>query len=368
MKQFLSISITSCLICCSFILHGQLFDSSWNKLLNYESKNYHFSLHEKIHIYESNHLFTLNNNNQTITGTKSIAFLNNKKERKINRKDRVELFKMLESYFTIQNGKRVYISSDVTLATFTFIEANNNPTYIEVYIPKTKGHFIKIIMIEDQAKYMTELSGFTCEKDSTAKYLNNPSFEGLPTAKKSKETKNNPPKHWIDCGASQFENKSPPDLFSKSERSTTITATPSDGQTFLGMVARDDGSYEALSQKLWSPLLAGNCYSFTIDVMRSDNYKSRCLCCPHANLNFNNLIQLRVFISNDVCGHDKQVLVTKPILYNEWQTIPIHFKCTKDANFITIEAFHVNPSAPLNGNILLDNITNFSACKCIDED
>ena len=94
-------------------------------------------------------------------------------------------------------------------------------------------------------------------------YLGNASFEGIPGG-------NRVPQNWADCGP---EDMSPPDI-----HPTGIWQvwTPSyDGYTYIGMVARENNTWESVSQRLPSILLKDSCYSFSIYMCRSTEYTRR---------------------------------------------------------------------------------------------
>lgn len=93
-------------------------------------------------------------------------------------------------------------------------------------------------------------------------YLTNPSFEDFPQP-------SHPPRGWTDCG---WPLESPPDTHPAGNFEVVKPAY--DGATYLGMVVRDNETWESVSQRLSQPMKAGNCYSFTIMLARSELYVS----------------------------------------------------------------------------------------------
>ena len=76
-------------------------------------------------------------------------------------------------------------------------------------------------------------------------HFRNPSFEGTAYAAWL-------PNHWENCG---FENFSAPDLHS--DNVYYVQTPPLDGDTYLGMVTRDNNTWERIGQELRRPVKAG---------------------------------------------------------------------------------------------------------------
>ncbi|MEQ8703908.1 MAG: hypothetical protein RIC19_08300 [Phaeodactylibacter sp.] len=76
------------------------------------------------------------------------------------------------------------------------------------------------------------------------------------------------PYGWYLCGANHH---SPPDIHP--DNIFNVTKPPADGKTYLGMVARADGSMESIEQVLSQPLLPGR-YRLDFYAARSDQYYS----------------------------------------------------------------------------------------------
>ncbi|MBK8192450.1 MAG: hypothetical protein IPK76_04365 [Lewinellaceae bacterium] len=98
------------------------------------------------------------------------------------------------------------------------------------------------------------------QKEVTITLLN-PSFEDVP---KDSET----PSGWYDCGKS---GESPPDV---QPGSFSVTKAPSHGNTYLGLVVRDNETWEGVAQRLSRPLEKDQCYEFTMDMCRAELYLS----------------------------------------------------------------------------------------------
>ncbi len=127
---------------------------------------------------------------------------------------------------------------------------------------------------------------------------------------------------------------------------------PTDGESYVGLITREDGSYESIGQKLDSPFLENECYKFTIDLARSNTYA-----------NYNLPIRLRIWGGTTRCSRDQLLVETKTIKHLDWQTYPLQFTAKKTYPYIIIEAYYAKGVYfPYNGNILLDNFTVFKKC------
>ena len=84
--------------------------------------------------------------------------------------------------------------------------------------------------------------------------LTNPSFEDMPRHSQA-------PIGWKDCG---FPSESPPDIQPDPLGQFQVSKAAYHGGTYLGMVVRDNDTWERVSQKLSSPIQNGVCYSFSL--------------------------------------------------------------------------------------------------------
>ena len=80
----------------------------------------------------------------------------------------------------------------------------------------------------------------------------NPSFEDISRCCK-------PARGWEPCGK---EDLNPPDV---QPGHFNVYLEPFDGNTYLGMVTRDNESWEAVSQRINYPIRKGNNYWFSIE-------------------------------------------------------------------------------------------------------
>lgn len=81
--------------------------------------------------------------------------------------------------------------------------------------------------------------------------LENPSFEGDPQDATV-------PVGWFPC-----EEGSTPDLL---PGPWAVYQTPSDGQSFMGLITREDGTWESVGQQTSQPMQNGQCYYMDINL------------------------------------------------------------------------------------------------------
>jgi len=215
--------------------------------------------------------------------------------------------------------------------------------------------------------------------------VKNPSFEGV--ARQGSVTNGYPMfylKGWEDCGKYKFRGETPPDVhpgnfWGKTQNDQSkgkgITNPPSEGTTYIGMVARANNTYESISQELQAPLKEGQCYLFSIDMVRSTDYWSVARGHGDQEQNFDIPLVMRIFGSNSACYKDPsngdiELLAESGAVGNtKWQTNIFTISPSRDYKYITLEAFY---QYPLNeaylGHILVDNASDFVEIDCGDTD
>jgi len=146
-----------------------------------------------------------------------------------------------------------------------------------------------------------------------------------------------------------------------------VVKKPVNGVSYLGMVTRSDESWEAVSQRLESPLIAGQCYTFTAYLARSPEYISH-VRNSISKENFANPVKLRIHGSNNL-GEAKELLDESPLVaHSEWKKYTFRFEPRINHSYIRLEVFFRNPVLfPYNGNILVDNLGAIVIINCDDE-
>lgn len=187
--------------------------------------------------------------------------------------------------------------------------------------------------------------------------LKNPSFEDYPRVSSA-------PSGWLDCG---FPEETEPDVQPSPNNEFKVNKPANHGYTYLGMVVRDNDTWESVGQKLSSPLKKGQCYSFSIDLARSNTYISQTKT-TGKDANYNTPAKLRIYGGFGYC--DKKFLLgeSSMVINYNWKNYVFKFEPVDDYSYIILEAFYQTPTLfPYNGNILLDNASAIAPIPC-DED
>ena len=196
-------------------------------------------------------------------------------------------------------------------------------------------------------------------------YLRNPSFEDVPR----KGGEFSPPiKEWHDCGLVRFPGESPPDIhpvYGVPGNAWEVSKKAYDGKTYLGLVTRYSDTYESVSQKLDKPIESGKCYTLSIFLAKSDDYKSRTQRSRNELENFIQPVECLIWGGDDFCSHDQLLVHSGPVSNSEWKEYRLTFSPNKSYQYFTIGAFfEYGYLTPYNGHILVDALSPIVEVKC----
>lgn len=160
----------------------------------------------------------------------------------------------------------------------------------------------------------------------------------------------------------------PPDIQPFPGQPWSVLYEATHGQTYMSMVARDDETWEYVSQRLASPLEQGKCYSFSIDLMQAAVFKSASRIRKGTTINYNGPLKIRLWGGIGYC-QKKELLAESPMIdHEEWKTYDFRFEPQSTLGSFTIEAFYKTPTLiPYAGNILLDNGSHIQEIPCNGE-
>lgn len=129
---------------------------------------------------------------------------------------------------------------------------------------------------------------------------------------------------------------------------------PSEGETYVGLITRPDGSFESIGQRLNAALQPGECYSFSVDAAHSKTYTG-----------YNKSIKLRVWGGSTKCAKDLLIGQTDFVEEEEWETFIFEINPVEGQpiNYLILEAFYTDKDFERKGNILLDNVSVIKRCK-----
>jgi len=126
---------------------------------------------------------------------------------------------------------------------------------------------------------------------------------------------------------------------------------PYEGDTFAGIITRENGTFESFGQRLSAPLTTDNCYQMNLQLAHSKIYAG-----------YGRPIRLRISISDELCG-ETQIIYTSPVIdHEDWQLYTMTFTPTKKAQYIMLEAFYKDGDFSYKGNILIDAISAIIPC------
>ncbi|MBV6653776.1 MAG: hypothetical protein KI786_08480 [Mameliella sp.] len=167
-------------------------------------------------------------------------------------------------------------------------------------------------------------------------FLNNASFEdGAQDA--------TVPSGWFGC-----EMGSTPDIL---PGQWGVYQPAEDGDTYLGLITREDGTWESIGQRLVKPLKKENCYKLSLFLSHSNNYET-----------YNGELRLRIYGGGTKC-QKAQVLYESPVIsQTQWEEYEIAFFAKQDIHYLTFEAYHVQQGRAFRGNILIDGISSIEQC------
>lgn len=167
----------------------------------------------------------------------------------------------------------------------------------------------------------------------------NGSFEGEASGSSSTM-----PQGWMGCRMGTT-----PDIL---PGSWGVLSPPSHGQNYIGLITREDGSFESISQRLQRPLQASTCYRFTLDLAHSATYSG-----------YNLPVRLRIWGALQNCKYEQLLWESSLINGQNWRKQEIQFFAKKGYRFLSIEAYFApGVFMKYRGNILIDNITPLIPC------
>jgi outer membrane protein OmpA-like peptidoglycan-associated protein len=176
--------------------------------------------------------------------------------------------------------------------------------------------------------------------------LDNPSFEDYPGAAHT-------PQGWFDCG---FAGESAPDV--QPSGTFSVNKPAFHGSTYLGMVVRDNNTWEAIGQRLKSPLLKGVTYTFSLNAARSELYMSKSQL-TGKDANYITPATVRIWAGSGYCAKEEMLDETEPVSEGNWKKFTFKFTPKMTLNYFMIEGFYKVPTLfPYNGNVLIDNASD----------
>ncbi len=175
-------------------------------------------------------------------------------------------------------------------------------------------------------------------------WLENPSFES------AYHGPGYVPKPWLNCG---FEGETPPDV---QPGAFGVTLIPADGDTYLGLVTRQNRSWEAIGQRLKHAFIPGFNYHWSIRLARDTVYLGANRSSPKDSINHLAPVLIRIWSGRRPCERKELLAVSAPIQHHEWQDVSFHFAPKQKGNrYLLIEVIAAGALGREPGHVLMDD-------------
>lgn len=181
--------------------------------------------------------------------------------------------------------------------------------------------------------------------------LKNPSFEDIPNI-------GIVPSQWENCG---FPKETPPDIQPNS--TFAVKKAAFDGKTYLGMVTRDNWTWERIGQALNTPLVPDQCYSLSFYAARSHTYMSVSRVTNNV-ANYNAPVKLRIWAGFHACDEAQLLAETPFIGHEQWENYVLTFQATQAFTYLVLEVYYADQEQAYCGNILLDHFSPITPIAC----
>ena len=126
---------------------------------------------------------------------------------------------------------------------------------------------------------------------------------------------------------------------------------PADGESYVGLITREDGSFESIGQRLVLPLNKDQCYSLSLALAHSEEYSG-----------YNSALKLRVWLSDKRSVRQQLIFESPTIRSEEWKIYRFEFTPESQKTHIILEAFINDKPLSYKGNILIDRLSSIVVC------
>jgi hypothetical protein len=168
---------------------------------------------------------------------------------------------------------------------------------------------------------------------TSAQTIINPSLEGTPQV-------GIPPSPWLGCKFNCSSDTQP--------GCWNVTTPPSDGNSYVSMVTRTDGTSEDVTTELDIPLYAGHCYKIKADLAISSTF--------YGGNSYYNPCILRIWGGLLMCELIEILAVSGPVENTNWMQYEFNISPQNgDYKFLSFEVYFTGANY-YYGNILIDHI------------
>lgn len=181
--------------------------------------------------------------------------------------------------------------------------------------------------------------------------IQNPSFEW------DEQAAGTTPGGWINMGAND---ESPTDI---QPGFFGVNMKAADGKNYVGMVVRDNNTWEGIGQKLDGWLRKDSTYIFSMDLARSNAYLSVSRI-TGKDANFKEPTILKIWGVNTRTGEEELLAESTAVGHSLWTRYSFTLKPSKsDYDEIDLMAYYAPGKEKTNGNLLIDNCSDIKEVK-----
>lgn len=119
----------------------------------------------------------------------------------------------------------------------------------------------------------------------------------------------------------------------------------------MGLITRENGTWESVGQRLKNVLSPGQCFFMSLSLAHSNTYAGYKL--P---------LKLRIWGGSERCERDQLLWESPLIEHREWKTYRSDFVPRSSMQYLIIEAYHQEGSFSYRGNVLIDRLSPIKKC------
>jgi hypothetical protein len=173
--------------------------------------------------------------------------------------------------------------------------------------------------------------------------LKNPSFE------ENRPAAGVVPEGWLNMGE---PGESPPDI---QPGLFEVNLKPQDGRVYLGLVVRDNNTWEGVGQRLDGFLKKDSAYSFSLYLARSNAFISRSRV-TQQEATYNAPTILKIWGVNSQTQEEELLAESEAVSHSVWTKYTFILKpAVADFDEIDLMAYYAKGFEQKNGNLLIDN-------------
>lgn len=157
------------------------------------------------------------------------------------------------------------------------------------------------------------------------------------------------PNGWLNMGA---PGETPPDI---QPGSFSVKLEAQHGKVYLGLVTRDNNTWEGVGQRLDGFLKKDSTYTFSVWLARSNIYLSVSKLTGQ-EANYNSPTILKIWGVNSETNQEELLAESSAISHSQWTLYTFTLKPTvADFDEIDLMAYYAKGYEQNNGNLLIDN-------------